>query len=140
MRYIWLSFIMVLALASAPLAGAEPGILAAPEAHAQINDGTLTLIDVRRPSEWAATGMPEGAVGVTLQDRDFVAQVLAALDGDRHAPVALICRTGRRSQNAARQLEAAGFTAVYNVREGVAGRRGAGPGWLARSLPVEDAE
>ena len=35
-----------------------------------------------------------------------------------------------------RCLKAQGYTQVYNVREGMAGSN-AGPGWLARKLPVE---
>ncbi len=33
-------------------------------------------------------------------------------------------------------LQEAGFTRVYNIKEGMAGC-GAGPGWIARGLPVE---
>ncbi len=117
---------------------ADTAEISAPDAHAKAQEGLLTIVDVRRPSEWAETGLPQGAVGATLQDRDFVAQVLAALNGDKSAPVALSCRTGRRSARAASILERAGFTSVYNLREGWAGRSGSGPGWDARGLPVDE--
>ena len=35
-----------------------------------------------------------------------------------------------------KELEARGFTRVYNVKEGMVGS-GAGPGWIKRGLPVE---
>jgi rhodanese-related sulfurtransferase len=72
---------------------------------------------------------PQGAAG-------FLNEVLAKVGGDRTAPIALICRTGNRTTQVHRFLKAQGFTQVYNVREGMAGS-GAGPGWLARRLPVE---
>lgn len=50
--------------------------------------------------------------------------------------MAVICRTGRRSAAAERLLERNGFSHVYNVVEGMAGSS-AGPGWLARGLPIE---
>ncbi len=130
----------VLAFGALQSFAGEPVEIDAPQAQKQVAAGQLTLIDVRRPDEWAATGLPEGATGATLQDSDFVAQVLSAVNGDKHAPVALICRAGGRSTAAAAQLEAAGFTAVHNVKEGMLGRAGSGPGWLARELPVEQVE
>jgi rhodanese-related sulfurtransferase len=48
----------------------------------------------------------------------------------------LICRTGNRTTQVQRYLEAQGFTQVFNVREGMAGSA-AGPGWLRRGLPLQ---
>ncbi len=127
-----------LALSCLTLAAlAEPSNISAPDAQIATQSGDIVLIDVRRQSEWQATGMPSGATGITLQDSDFIAQVLARVDGDKSQPVALICRSGNRSSIAATRLEAAGFTNVQNVKEGMSGRRGAGIGWIARDLPVE---
>lgn len=122
--------------AVAAVAVGEPAVIDAPAAFAEQQSGALVLIDVRRPNEWRATGLPAGAVGATLQDADFIDEVLTALDGDRTRPVALICRRGKRSAEAAEILERAGFTDVRNVEEGLVGRRGAGPGWRARGLPI----
>ena len=110
------------------------------EAHARAAANQTLIVDVRTPREWAATGAPEGAARINLFDEagadGFVAKVLAAVNGDRDAPVALICRTGVRSTEATKRLEAAGFTAVANVRGGVAGARDA-TGWFDEGLPVE---
>ncbi|MCU0834183.1 MAG: rhodanese-like domain-containing protein [Chromatiaceae bacterium] len=65
----------------------------------------------------------------------LVAEVLSLSGGDRSAPVALIGATGTRGARMQRLLAAEGFTAVYNVREGMLGS-GAGPGWLRRGLPI----
>ncbi len=118
-------------------ASAAPEILTARDAHLAQKSGTVVLIDVRTPNEWQRTGLPQGALGATLQDNDFIDQVFTHLNGDKSKPVALICRTGRRSQTAAERLEQAGFTAIFNVREGFAGRSGAGPGWKAQKLPID---
>lgn len=103
------------------------------EAHAAAQAGDVLLVDVRRPDEWDATGIGQFAVGIDMRDEDFVAQVLAARDGDR--PVALICARGVRSARTARRLAQAGLTDIIDVPEGMLGSR-AGPGWLERGLPV----
>ena len=67
----------------------------------------------------------------------FVEDLLKQTGGDKTAPIALICRTGNRTTQVQRYLEAEGFTRVYNVKEGMAGSA-AGPGWVKRGLPLED--
>jgi rhodanese-related sulfurtransferase len=45
-------------------------------------------------------------------------------------PVAIICRTGNRTSQLARELmEKHGYTKVYNVKDGITG-------WLASGQPV----
>jgi rhodanese-related sulfurtransferase len=133
--------ILALALLFAGVARAET---LSPEAAAErAAAGELVLIDVRLASEWAATGLPEGALPIALQDPrtlavrpGFVDDVLDSLNGDRTREIALICATGVRSAFAARLLESHGFSAVHDVGEGMAGS-GQGQGWLARALPTE---
>lgn len=126
----------VVACGILPGAQADPGTLTALEARMQELSGDIVVVDVRRPEEWASTGLPGDATGITWGEPGFVKRVLTALGGDPTRPVALICRTGRRSAAAAKQLERSGFLAVMDVSEGMEGRRGAGPGWIARELPV----
>jgi rhodanese-related sulfurtransferase len=115
--------------------------LAAPDAFAQAQAGKLTLIDIRRPEEWKQTGVAKDALQINMAQGDagFVAQVTAETGGDKNTPIGLICRTGNRTTKMQRVLTDAGFTQVYNIREGMAGS-GAGPGWIARGLPVEACE
>lgn len=134
--------LIVAALLLVPaLARAE--VLTAAEAKALAARGALTIVDVRLPVEWAATGLPEGAEGLSLQDSsthelrgDFVADVLRAVGGDKDRPIALICARGSRSAFARTLLAEAGFTAVHDISEGVVGGPN-GPGWLQRDLPTE---
>jgi len=115
-------------------------MLAAPDAYAQAQSGTLTLIDIRRPDEWRQTGVAKDALRINMAHPQgvsgFVQQVAAELGGDKNAPIGLICRTGNRTTQMQRVLREAGFTQVYNIKEGMAGSS-AGPGWIARGLPVE---
>ena len=112
--------------------------LTAPDAYAQTQAGKLTLIDIRRPDEWKQTGVAKDALQINMAQGDsgFVAQVTAETGGDKNTPIGLICRTGNRTTQMQRVLTDAGFTQVYNIKEGMAGS-GAGPGWIARGLPVE---
>jgi rhodanese-related sulfurtransferase len=132
--------LLILLLLAAP-AGAE--VLTPDAAEARAAAGQLTIVDVRLPEEWAATGLPAGALGISLQDPvtyrarpGFVQDVLRALGGTHDGPVALICAAGTRSAVATELLAGAGFKRVYDISEGVSG--GAhGPGWLERHLPTE---
>jgi rhodanese-related sulfurtransferase len=121
--------------------------LASAYAHAQASVSTVfgptelsrliadggAVLDVRRSDEWRATGVIAGSARVTVIDEQghadpaFVAKVLAQLDPS--VPVAVICRSGNRSQEAARLLrEEGGFRRVYNVDGGInAWLRGGGP-------------
>ncbi|MBB5721104.1 rhodanese-related sulfurtransferase [Loktanella ponticola] len=111
------------------------GILTATEAHAMAASGKITLIDIRRADEWAATGTGEGAHRIDLRADDFSKRVQQAADGDLTAPIALICARGVRSARVANQLITYGFTNIIDVPEGMLGSA-AGPGWIARGLPL----
>jgi phage shock protein E len=89
-------------------------------------DGNAQLVDVREPSEWAETGVPEGAVLIPLGDLE--AQAASQLSSDQ--PVYVICRSGNRSQTGSGILAGLGFTEVYNVDGGV-------NAWTAAGLPTE---
>ncbi len=107
----------------------------APTAHARAVAGRLTLIDIRRPDEWQATGVGRGAHPLDMRRDDFTAALLMLVNGDTAAPIALICARGVRSARLATRLTGAGFTRLINVPEGMLGAA-EGPGWIARGLPV----
>ena len=109
--------------------------IAPADALARARAGDLLLVDVRRPDEWAATGVPEGGHPLDMRRDDFEAALLALAAGDRDRAVALICARGVRSDRVAARLAAVGFTRVLDVSEGMLGSR-AGPGWVARGLPT----
>lgn len=110
--------------------------LTATEALEKARAGEITLIDIRTPPEWRQTGIAPGALTIDMTKPTFVQEVLDAVQGDRDAPIVLICRTGNRTGYTRDALEKLGFTNVSHVAEGMAGSA-AGPGWVRRGLPVE---
>ena len=71
------------------------------------------LIDVREPHEHAATSIA-GARLIPLATLD---DAIASLDRSRD--IVLMCRSGKRSADAARQLETAGFSRVTSLAGGI---------------------
>lgn len=106
-----------------------------PTAHQMAVAGNLLLIDVRRPDEWAATGIGEGANPLDMRRDDFVQALTDLAGGDKSRQIALICARGVRSNRVAQRLIDAGFTRIIDIPEGMLGSD-AGPGWLQRGLPV----
>ncbi|MDB2407399.1 rhodanese-like domain-containing protein [Jannaschia sp.] len=114
---------------------AGTGALTVENARAQAEAGEIYLIDIRRPDEWAKTGIAQSAIPIDMRRDDFedVLRALFAKTGEK--PVALICARGVRSDRMNERLEAAGFGGILDVPEGMLGS-GAGPGYLERGLPV----
>ncbi len=92
----------------------------------QSEDAPL-LLDVRSPEEFTGElGHIEGAQNIPLDE--LSGQVVNLLDY-MEQPVALICRTDRRSASAARLLASKGFADVHIVRGGMME-------WSRKQLPV----
>lgn len=128
-------------VAAALLAGGaragEPRLSAA-RAHAEAVAGRLLLLDIRTPQEWAKTGIGQGAVALSMHAEGFLEAVARLTGGDRSRPLALICATGGRSGAMREALARMGYTAVFDVAEGMIGSA-TGPGWLRAGLPVAAA-
>ncbi|MCM3721016.1 sulfurtransferase TusA family protein [Solibacillus isronensis] len=76
------------------------------------------ILDVREAAEYAFGHIP-GAKSIPMGE---LAQRMNELDQDQ--TIYVICRTGTRSDMAAKQLAEAGFTKVYNVLPGMTGYEG----------------
>lgn len=87
-----------------------------------VADEGMQLLDVRTPDEYDE-GHIAGAVLVNVNDSDFVEQAASVLDKQR--PVAVYCRSGRRSARAASLLTEQGYQ-VTNLAGGVMAWRDAG--------------
>ncbi|MEE4188783.1 MAG: rhodanese-like domain-containing protein [Roseobacter sp.] len=109
--------------------------LSPPDVHKAALAGGVLLIDIRQPEEWALTGIGQGAVPLDMRRPDFEQELSKLVQGDTTRPIALICARGVRSRRMAARMNAAGFTRIIDVPEGMLGS-GAGPGWLQRGLPV----
>lgn len=87
------------------------------------------LIDVREPHEVSEISIPL-AVNYPLSKLDVYA-ILEELGVGMHSsnPLYFICRSGARSENAARLFKSAGYSSVFNVDGGVLR-------WLGEGLPT----
>jgi rhodanese-related sulfurtransferase len=94
------------------------------QAQAMKGQGVL-LLDVREPGEFEQGHAP-GSVLVPLGQLKARLQEIRAYESK---PVAVICRSGRRSAEAAYVLSQAGFSAVSNIQGGMIA-------WEAAALPV----
>ena len=119
--------------------------ISAAEADRLMREEGYAYIDVRSVPEYDA-GHPRGAYNIpfaqpeggTMKDNPAFVPVVAAVF-PRDAPLVLGCRSGRRSDRAARALVGAGFARVVEQRAGWDGVRDAfgraeEPGWSAAGL------
>lgn len=123
------------------------GAVTPPEAWRLVRLGAARLIDVRTAPEFKFVGRVPGSVNIEWHGHDpaprklFLQRLREAVKEDE--PVLLICRSAKRSDDAAFAAAEAGFKRVYNVLEGFEGQldrnrqRGNIDGWRFRGLPWE---
>ena len=92
---------------------------------AKAADPAVFLVDVRTPDEYA-DGHLRGAANFDWESPDFMEKFTAACPTE--TPVAVYCRSGRRSADAAKKLSQAGYT-VTNLLDGYVS-------WQAAQKPV----
>ncbi|MHA1127790.1 MAG: rhodanese-like domain-containing protein [Alphaproteobacteria bacterium] len=100
--------------------------------------GEIVLIDIRRPEEWAETGVPDVALLADMTSRDFLAKITAIRLENPDIPLAFSCRTGNRSNYLTGELEKLGYSGLIDVIGGLQGSR-ADKGWAKRGLPIRPA-
>ena len=91
-----------------------------------LTNNNVQLLDVRTPDEYAE-GHIAGASNIDIYDDDFISQATDSLDKSR--PVAVYCRSGKRSAEAARRLAEKGYK-VTNLEGGILA-------WTTHNKPVE---
>lgn len=112
--------------------------------------GHAHLVDVRTAEERKFVGQVSNTVHIAWQTGPALIKnprFLRELENkfSKDTLILFLCRSGKRSAAAAVAATAAGFTQVYNVREGFEGdlddnqQRGRVSGWRQRGLPwVQD--
>ena len=80
-----------------------------------VADTSVVVLDVRTASEYAE-GHIEGSINIDQGQSDFMEKARAALPADRK--IAIYCRSGRRSANAAGRLADEGYLCV-NLKGGI---------------------
>jgi rhodanese-related sulfurtransferase len=115
------------------------------------SDARAILVDVRTAIEHGFVGHPPNAVHVAWKEfpgmqlnKRFVEQVRQHAP-DKSTPILLLCRSGQRSVDAAKALEADGYQRPINILEGFEGpldddkHRGNLGGWRFHGLPWEQS-
>lgn len=122
------------------------GSVSPPEAWALALAGGAVIVDVRTAEEYRYVGhvpnspLVQWQTGPGLSKNPRFARELGAKAGKNDA-ILLLCRSGKRSAAAAEAATRAGFTLVFNIREGFEGdisadgQRGASGGWRHHGLP-----
>ena len=129
--------------------------LTSPEAFELLKeDPSAILVDIRTFMEFQYVGHPIGSVHIPWLDEpdwtvneDFVTDIRQlTLGGNEEAaggcvPIILMCRSGKRTQEAGKVLLEAGITNVFHVSDGFEGdldsnhQRGNINGWRFHGLP-----
>lgn len=130
---------IILFVACNASAGSED--ISVQRAHEMAKNQEVVLIDVRSKDEWKQTGIAANAYPISMHRKGgmetFTQDLLKLLNGDKTAPVALICAGGVRSAKVSRYLEKQGFTQLYNVKAGMVGNW-VTEGWIDQGMPVID--
>ena len=109
------------------------------------------FVDVRMEIESLYVGRPPGVVNIpwyeypdlTPDPAAFVAAVDRESAAQKDRPIVLLCRSGKRTLDAGKALEAAGYTQLVNVLHGFEGdlddhfKRSLLNGWRFDGLPWE---
>lgn len=124
------------------------GALTPEEAHALLAATPNThLVDVRTRPEWEYVGHIPGSILIEWtmyphgeRNPRFLDELRAAVK-DPEAPLIFLCRSGQRSDGAARAAAAAGYRMAFNMLEGfegakdTEGHRSTLGGWRKAGLP-----
>ena len=90
-----------------------------------LTNNSVQLLDVRTPEEYAE-GHIAGSRNINVFDSDFIDEAEKTLDKSK--PVAVYCRSGKRSADATRELSDIGFN-VVNLEGGILA-------WKEDHLPI----
>lgn len=117
MKKLLIAVMMLFGLGSASGCGAEKGFndMNVEEFRNYLELPEVQLLDVRTPGEYADGHIPN-ALNIDIYDKNFDKEVEKELSKDR--PVAVYCRSGKRSAEAADRLAKAGYE-VTNLLGGI---------------------
>ena len=80
------------------------------------------LVDVRTPDEFSE-GIIEGAINIDFKDPSFGEKINAL---DKGKPYFVYCLSGKRSGDAAKQMDSAGFKSIFLLKGGYKDWKNAG--------------
>ena len=91
-----------------------------------IKDPRVVVVDVRRAEEWNEGHLPQAQFNIDALKEDFTEQAEATLSKEK--TLAIYCRSGRRSKDAASRLAKCGYK-VIELNGGIIS-------WQEKSMPV----
>ncbi|MFK7825223.1 MAG: rhodanese-like domain-containing protein [Oligoflexales bacterium] len=99
----------------------------------QENSDTLILLDVREESEFYSESAPNSKnFPLSNLNVEAIAETLG-IDKDKTTPLYFICRSGSRSEAAAKKFYFRGYEQVYNVEGGMIK-------WQEFGLPIRKSD
>jgi rhodanese-related sulfurtransferase len=96
--------------------------MGAQEFQAKASEPGVVVLDVRTGGEYAA-GHIANAINIDVEGMTFDGDIKSL---DKDAKYAVYCQSGRRSVNAIKKLQDAGFTNLFNLKNGILDWQGAG--------------
>lgn len=75
----------------------------------------IQLVDVRTEKEFNESCV-EKALNINIEQADFESKIQHL---DKNKPVYVYCRSGKRSDKAAKKMETLGFKKIYDVKGGI---------------------
>ena len=106
--------------------------LSAREAHEAEQAKHVVLVDIRTVEEWRDTGLPRGALPLSIDGPAFEVRIAGLRLENPGKRIALIDRTGAQAAATVQKLAGRGWREIAAVRGGMLGPGG----WLAERLPV----
>ncbi len=91
----------------------------------ELSKTNISIVDVRRSSEWNQTGVIPKSILLTFFDKEGKYNYdewyeKLRLEIDEGKPIILICRTGRRTAIIAKMMEIKKFdNVIYNAKNGI---------------------
>ena len=120
--------ISVLAVSALFLTGCGVGSSAsatnldAAEFQTKTSEQGVVVLDVRTSGEFMS-GHIANAINIDVEGMTFDGDIKSL---DKDAPYAVYCQSGRRSVNAIKKLQDAGFKNLFNLEKGILDWQGAG--------------
>ena len=91
----------------------------------KIQESGVTVLDVRRPDEFAAGHLPN-AININVESDSFKTEIAKL---DKKGDYAIYCHSGRRSMIAANEMAGMGFTKLSNLSNGISS-------WIQAGGPI----
>ena len=115
---IFIGFLLTIKFASADIVDVNNGQIK------ELSKNNITIVDIRRISEWDQTGVVPKSILLTFFDKEGRYNFnewyeKLRLEIDEGKPIILICRTGRRTKIIAEIMDKKFDNVIYNAKNGI---------------------